>query len=275
MSDDLQHDEASITRLLRRRFGEEGQTGSPAWAFIPQVRDAAGFQATRTLDAIACGLWPSRGLELQGFEIKCSRSDWLSELKNPAKAEAFIPYLDRFYIVVANANIVADGELPDGWGLLVAQKTRIVTRVQAQKQEALPIPRTMLAALLKGAGVVANLPPDEVAEAERQGYARGLSEGERASQRTRARLEERSKRLQGRIDDLARTAGADDQTLVAYLRGLGHQDIEKFGRAIRTVLDGERDVEHLRNRLKRLGQDGKVLGEQAERILANHGLLET
>lgn len=97
--------------LLAARYGRSSGNG-PAWAFVPKVRDAAGFSATRTIDAIAMSLWPSRGLELHGHEIKVSRSDWLRELKEPEKAEAFSSVVDRWWLVVSDAQIVAAGELP-------------------------------------------------------------------------------------------------------------------------------------------------------------------
>ena len=71
---------ADVRAALARKFC------APEYALFYEVANATGSAATRSADAIAMGLWPSRGLYLQGFEIKVSRSDWLSELKNPAKA---------------------------------------------------------------------------------------------------------------------------------------------------------------------------------------------
>ena len=64
--------ESDLTDALKARFC------LPAWAFFPAVRNAAGFDANRTADGIAMSLWPSRGLEVYGFEIKVSRGDWLA-----------------------------------------------------------------------------------------------------------------------------------------------------------------------------------------------------
>ena len=50
-----------IEELLRQRFGP------PHFAFLEQVRAGAGFDQ-RTADAMAMGLWKSRGLDLHGFE---------------------------------------------------------------------------------------------------------------------------------------------------------------------------------------------------------------
>ena len=98
----------------------------PEYAFLEEVRNDAGFDASRSCDAIAMSLWPSRGLDLQGFEIKASRSDWLRELKDPAKAEAVCKFCDFWWLAVGDAGIVLDGELPVSWGLLVPRGDKLV-----------------------------------------------------------------------------------------------------------------------------------------------------
>ncbi|HYJ21079.1 MAG TPA: hypothetical protein VEW07_03530, partial [Solirubrobacterales bacterium] len=75
----------------------------PTAVIAPGVRSAAGFDARRTIDAVSLNLWPSRGMLLDGYEIKVSRSDWLRELKNPAKAEEFAGLVDRLWLVVSDA----------------------------------------------------------------------------------------------------------------------------------------------------------------------------
>jgi hypothetical protein len=93
----------------------------PKAVIAPGVRSASGFDARRTLDAVSLQLWPSSGMLLDGYEIKVSRSDWLRELKNPAKAQEFVGLVDRLWLVVSDEAIVKDGELPESWGLLAAK----------------------------------------------------------------------------------------------------------------------------------------------------------
>lgn len=90
----------------------------------------------RRCDLIRVGMWRSRGTGIDGHEIKVSRSDWLRELDDPAKAEAWWPYVSRWW-VVAPPGIVADGELPDGWGLmeLPARGRRFKVRAPAATKE--------------------------------------------------------------------------------------------------------------------------------------------
>ena len=67
---------------------------------------------------------------LHGHEVKVSRSDWLTELRDPEKAEAFRSYCDFWWLVVSEKSIVKVGELPIGWGLMVAvgDSVRVVAR---------------------------------------------------------------------------------------------------------------------------------------------------
>jgi hypothetical protein len=93
---------------------------------------APGGAAPRRADLVRIGMWASRGTGIDVHEIKVSRSDWLRELDDPAKAEAWWPYCSRFW-VTAPPGIVQDGELPAGWGLMEpqARSRRFRVRVQA------------------------------------------------------------------------------------------------------------------------------------------------
>jgi hypothetical protein len=120
------------------------------WAFFAEVRNSTGFaNDVRTADAMAFGLWPSRGLELHGFEVKVSRSDWMREKKNPAKAETMAAFTDKWWLVVSDADIVRDGELPPSWGLLVPRGRGLFAKVEATKLEAKPFTRQFTAALMR------------------------------------------------------------------------------------------------------------------------------
>jgi len=135
----------NIRAALRKRYAP------PAWSFMEEVGNAAGHAKSRSADAIAMSVWPSRGLELHGFEIKVSRKDWLTELKNPAKADPIAAYCDRWWIVVDSDTIVRDGELPRTWGLLVLRNGTLVTVREAEKRKPKVMDRSFLAVLLRKA----------------------------------------------------------------------------------------------------------------------------
>ncbi len=95
--------EAAVLTCLRRRYSESHGNGD-RWAFATHVKSGAGFYDNtpgsfayhRAADAVAMDLWPSKGLEIHGHEVKVSRSDWLSELKQPEKCEPVKRYCDRW-----------------------------------------------------------------------------------------------------------------------------------------------------------------------------------
>lgn len=117
--------ERTMLDRLNRRYAVYNGNGF-RYSRAEHVRVTAGFDARRICDYMALDLWPGgygpdrKGPMLHGHEVKVSRSDWLTELKDPEKAEAFARYCDYWWLVVSGPEIVRTGELPKGWGLLVA-----------------------------------------------------------------------------------------------------------------------------------------------------------
>ena len=130
------------------------QYNPPTHAFIPEFRCGTGYSRDTRADAIAMGLWPSakNGMEITGFELKISRSDWLRELKNPDKASPVKQFCDRWYLVVSDLKVItyAD-ELPKGWGLMYAENGEIKTMIEAPKLQALTPDKAFIAALMRRA----------------------------------------------------------------------------------------------------------------------------
>ena len=141
------HSESSITQLLRAKYA------APEWAFLAQVKNRTGYGGKeRYMDGLAMGLYPSRGMELHGFEIKVSRGDWLHELKQPDKAEQTVKFCNRFWVVVPQDDdlpIVRPAELPVTWGLQVVKngKLRVITDAPALTPS--PLDRTFIASILR------------------------------------------------------------------------------------------------------------------------------
>jgi len=124
------------------------QWKAPIHAIMWEVGDATGARHTRLADAVIMGLWPSRGIDLEGVEIKTHRSDWLRELANPAKAEQIARYCD-FWWVHASPDVVRIEELPAGWGLRIYDGRIWTTPVPAARRQPEPMTREFLAALLR------------------------------------------------------------------------------------------------------------------------------
>lgn len=141
--------EAQLFARLKKRYAP------PEYAIFPNVQNSTGYtRQRREADAIAMGLWPSRGMEVMGFEIKSYRNDWLSELRKVTKSAAIQKYCHRWWIVVADKDIVKldAGELPPTWGLMVPRgNNQLVTLVEAPLLEPEPLDRGFVAAVLRRA----------------------------------------------------------------------------------------------------------------------------
>lgn len=162
--------EHRVATQLRERFREAGNGGSGRYAFLRQVRSAAGFSGygqgvIRTADVVTLTLWPSEQFVLTAYEVKVSRSDWLAELRDLEKSRAWRTLADRF-VIVTPPGIVDPAELPDGWGLIITYPTGTTrqkvapswldlagepTAVRASPDTGCPnkLPRTVVAAMMR------------------------------------------------------------------------------------------------------------------------------
>lgn len=131
----------SVRALLRKRFA------APEWALMEEVAPSTGG-GTGYADAVAMNLWKSRGHSVFGIEIKVSRSDWLRELKKPAKAESVFQYCDGWYIV-APAGVILDSEMPATWGYIEVKGGRLVEKIRPPKLEPQPLNRQFVASLMR------------------------------------------------------------------------------------------------------------------------------
>jgi hypothetical protein len=142
--------ERKMLDFLHDRYGQVNPGNGPRYVCAEHVKNQAGFDARRCADFISIDCWPTKGLELHGHEVKVSRSDWLHELKQPEKAEAFKRYMDRWWLVVPDVAIVKDGELPEGWGLMaLSSRGALRVKVQAPQLNPEPLPRDLLATLMR------------------------------------------------------------------------------------------------------------------------------
>lgn len=94
------------------------------------------------------GGWRNRQT-IHGFEVKVSRADWLTELRDPEKALAWSRFCHGFWLVAADKSIVRD-DLPDGWGLLVPHGSSLRALRTPTRSDAEPMPLETMTALLRG-----------------------------------------------------------------------------------------------------------------------------
>jgi len=163
-------DVVKLKEALRKRCNP------PEWAIFFEVANGPGATFRRYADAVAMSLFPSRGLEVHGFEIKRDRRDWLRELKAPEKAETIASYCDYWWIVVPDKAIVKDGELPPGWGLLALHGESLRTVKKGKQTEVRALDRPFIAAMFRRAHqeMTNQQASDERLHAE---YMRGKKDG--------------------------------------------------------------------------------------------------
>lgn len=189
-----------VRALLRRRYA------APEWALIEEVRNGTGYtKETRYADAIAMSVWPSRGLDIHGFEIKVSKQDWKNELRNPKKSAAIQKYCDRWWIV-APKGIVDPSELPPTWGLILATPQRLLISKDAPKLNPVALDRSFVASMLRNvhASVEAVARGQEAYE---RGKRDGMAEAAAAAPMAQQRLTMELDRLKREISSFERSSG--------------------------------------------------------------------
>jgi len=170
----------------------------PEWAIMWEVNQGTGMNGGRSADAVMMSLWPSRGLELHGVEIKVSRSDWRREAADPSKAEAIAQYCDRWWVHTPEGVIDDLSDVPPSWGLREWTGKQWRTLREAEKRSDVPDPpRAFLAALLRRADGMMKV---MVNEATREAREASYKEGERLRQLHRKNVEDEVSRRLSRLE---------------------------------------------------------------------------
>ena len=239
---------ASIHEALRRHFAP------PEFAYLSEVRNGTGYgrATTRTADALAFSLWPSRGLELHGVEIKSARHDWLREKDNPEKADEIGKYCDRWWLATGNPSIAEVGELPAPWGLLVFTDGAMKVVKVAEKLEAKPIDRLLLAAILRRSaeGCADHVHRDEVESTASALIDAAREEGAKAALYEHEREKVYHEQLKQQIADFERVSGV-------HIDNWTGRNIGAAVRAVanKTPAELRRSFEYIRNHASRLTKD--------------------
>lgn len=230
----------------------------PAYALFYEVGEGTGARAGRYADAVAMSLWPSRGCELVGFEVKVSRGDWLAELKQPEKSMPIQRFMDRWWIVTP-PDIVRPGELPPTWGHFVVKASGLHCATQAPALPREQIEPPFLAALLRRA--------DEHARAAIKSGIDEAMAGERAAIEAEvARRVERELQMRGR----ARSDAEDKLKALTDACGLLPDDqrwfdASGFGRA--AALVHRTGIAATYGGIRRLAAEARALAAVADELI--------
>lgn len=136
----------------------------PQYAVLYEVANGMGETFSGYADAIVMGLFPSRGLDIQGFEIKTSRRDWLSELKKPRKADRIARFCDRWWLLTGSEDVARKEELPEPWGLYTYRNGTLDLVKRAKRLKAIPPDREFVAAMLRRANEMVEREKERISE---------------------------------------------------------------------------------------------------------------
>ncbi|SEF28464.1 hypothetical protein ABL840_26860 [Variovorax sp. NFACC27] len=134
---------AMVNQHMAATFGEAN-----GYACLFEVASGTGSNARTFADIVVMNLWPSRGMDLVGYEVKTSRSDWQREMKLPAKAWPVMQYMDRWFLLAAPGVAKLD-EIPTNWGFIEFDGARLKYLKPAPKLEPIALSKTFLGALLR------------------------------------------------------------------------------------------------------------------------------
>jgi hypothetical protein len=236
--------------------GMSSRFAPPEWAIMWEVGEATGGGG-RYADAVMMSLWPSRGLELHGVEIKVSRSDWRREAMDPRKAEAIGRYCDRWWVHTSPGIIQDLSEVPPAWGVREFDGAKWKTLREAEKRkDPDPVGRVFLAALLRRAdGMMRGLMERGIrdaraAESEALEKARNSIRDEIA-----AGVDRRMQRLEAREKNLAAFEAAFGRKVPDYADQDGFARLGRLCGALdKAGIDGRWDgATQLALRLKKMG----------------------
>lgn len=138
-----------LTNMVISKYGAlNGAANLGKYIPLTQVASSTGG-ANNIADIMILGAWHSSGNLLEGFEVKVSRADWLNEVKNPTKCLPSKQYCHKWWLVIADASMVKEGELPEDWGMMAVQNDALKIVKPAPMLEPVPLAMDFVASLLR------------------------------------------------------------------------------------------------------------------------------
>lgn len=111
-----------IIALLETRFKEPRQ-----YTFATEVGNSTGMAQTRRLDFCVIDHFQSNDFAIEGIEVKISKADLMTEIRNPSKHNIFFDDLN-FYSL-ACPHYILDKEvmelIPPHWGIYVVKDNKL------------------------------------------------------------------------------------------------------------------------------------------------------
>lgn len=252
-----------VLKALSRTFDQK------EYVLLSNVRNGTGYtKQERYADALALSLWPSKGIELHGFEIKVSRGDWLNELKQPEKSHEIGRFCHRWWIATP-PGIVKIEEVPQLWGLIEVGEKKNTKKVVAPLRSPEPWDAVFVASIFRrfGEELIPRAEAELMANERVKAFQEDASKvGEmqyslRLAESARDSAERELKTLRERVRAFQEASGID---IPAYTWELG-----KIGTALRAFMNERaglrRDAGGLSNLGLKLVEIAKELQTFAEK----------
>lgn len=237
-------DAHELTQMMRTLLRER-YTPSKGWHLFEEVSGGG-----RQVDAVAVNAWPSRGYEVHGFELKATRSDWLSELDDAKKAKWWFNHCDRWWLV-APTHVADQDEIPKSWGWLRFESHGQLRKVVAAPETDAVTDDELIGVFARQLAEAWDDRPaeQELEDARLEGYNEGYEAGKREAKSLDKRtLESKVERLEGVFDEFEDKTGV---TLGAYLDREDIHDV--VGAIVDTRRGGRkaaRDLVRVKNRME-------------------------
>jgi hypothetical protein len=193
---------------------------------LSQVRNGTGYARTaRTADMMVVSTWPSRGLYVEGVEIKSNRSDLMRELGNPKKADDLARYCQRWWIAVPDG--LTDGlMMPPTWGVITVNDK---LKAKVERQGSLLKPEAMDALLV--CSILRNFSEGYIPLSEVQPKIEAaVKEANRQSDTLRS---SRLKELEAAVHVFRENSGID----LLNEHGLTVWNVSQMGKAVKLILN--------------------------------------
>ncbi len=225
-----------LWEMLRMRHSGD------AWIFVEEVGNGTGTNVSRHADALALGLWPSRGYEIHGYEVKISRGDVRRELDDPSKADAVGKFCDYWWLVVQDLSIIDGLIIPSTWGILYPKNRVLRVHRKAPKREAKEVNRAFAAALIRKA-LKSWVPLHQHAELKETALEKAKQELERNRGHSRSEAERQLADLKSAVANFERHTGVDITSSYKVAGGaeesfpLNSWQLDRIGKAVKIVMD--------------------------------------
>lgn len=249
----------SLMEMIRKRHDGDG------WYLFEELANGTGYKVRGWADAAALGVWPSRGYEFHGYEVKISREDLKRELRDPTKADNIGRYCHFWWLVLADEKLMDGLVVPEVWGILVPRgKILRVLRKAPRVKTPTPFDAAFCAAMIRN--VVKTWVPRHEHERMRESALERARAELAADRRVEASQHEREViDLRHRIERFKKESGVDISDLSTWeLRDVGRA-VKALVRAYR--IDGTRPevADQVRREAREMERAGERFIKAAER----------